>query len=82
MNEIRIGALRVVDGQIVEPVDLVQRDILGRGVAAELDNVRLRAENSQLRAELAGIREELERLIPAAEEAERPDSPPNDAGNP
>lgn len=68
-TEMRIGNLRVINGQLVRPLDEIQRDILGRGVIAELENARLHAENLALRdklaiqtAEIAKIREELDDL--------------------
>lgn len=68
-NEIRIGNHRVVDGKLVVPLDQRQRDILGRGVVAELEVARLEGENLALRdqlaaqaTEIAAIRTELEAL--------------------
>ncbi len=62
---------RIQDGRLILPVDQQQRDILGRGVMAELRVAALEAENLQLRLELATLKRELEALVEPAAEPEK-----------
>ncbi len=62
---------RIQDGRLILPVDQQQRDILGRGVMAELRVAALEAENLQLRLELATLKRELEALVEPAAETEK-----------